>query len=518
MLFAEIVEVSSRVAATRSRLEKVGAIASLLRRIEPHEVATAVSYLSGVIRQGRIGIGYAAVRRASEATPAAQPSLTVAEVDDTLSRIAAVSGAGSTTERQRQLGAMLSHATEAEQDFLARLLVGELRQGALEGIMVDAIASAANVPARSVRRALMFSGDAGSVAQAALSGGEAALGQFRFQLFRPIQPMLAQTAGDVDEALESFDDAVFEYKLDGARIQVHREGDDVRVFSREGNDVTAAVPEVVALAHSVPARSVVFDGEAIALRPDGTPQPFQVTMRRFGRKLDVDAARTELPLTPYLFDVLHLDGTDLVDQPLVERERALATLVPPSSAVRRLVTGNSEEAEAFYADALRAGHEGLLAKKLSSPYEAGRRGATWLKLKPAHTLDLVVLAAEWGNGRREGWLSNLHLGARDPATGGFVMLGKTFKGMTDAMLAWQTQWLLAHELTRDAYTVYVKPELVVEIAFDSVQASPHYPGGMALRFARVKRYREDKRADEADTIETVRKIFARTHGSTAAHA
>lgn len=512
MLLADVVTVSARVGATRSRKEKVAAISELLRRLEPAEIAIAVSYLSGVIPQGRIGIGYAAVRKAQEVAAASEPTLRIIDVHQTFERIATVSGAGSTTERQRLLGELLARASGPEQDFLSRLLVGELRQGALEGLMVDGIASAAQVPPGAVRRALMFSNDAGRVAEAALTKGEGGLAEFRLQLFRPVQPMLAQTAGDVEEVLQSFDDAAFEYKLDGARIQVHREGDDVRVFSREGNEVTGAVPEVVTLARALPARSLVLDGETIALRPDGTPQPFQITMRRFGRKLDVDAARAELPLTPYFFDVLHLDGADVVDQSLDERDRALASLLPAEARIRRLATANPEEAEAFYADALRAGHEGLLAKKRASPYEAGRRGATWLKIKPAHTLDLVVLAAEWGSGRREGWLSNLHLGARDPSTGGFVMLGKTFKGMTDAMLAWQTQWLLAHELSRDAYTVHVKAELVAEIAFDSVQQSPHYPGGMALRFARVKRYREDKRADEADTIDAVRKIFARTHG------
>ena len=513
MLLSELVAVSSKVKATRSRLQKVGALSSLLKQLEPDEIAIAVNHLSGVIPQGRTGIGYATVRRAREVPPASAGTLSIADVDTSLDRIARTSGAGSTTERQRVLGELLGRATAPEQDFLARLLVGELRQGALEGIMVDAIARAAEVPASSVRRALMFAGDAGAVARAAITEGEAGLGRFRLELFRPVQPMLAQTAGDVDEALGAFSDASFEFKLDGARVQVHREGDDVRVFSREGNDVTGAVPEIVTLARSLPGHSLVLDGETIALRPDGTPHPFQITMRRFGRKLDVEAARQELPLTPFFFDVLHADGMDLVTQPLSERERALSDLLPETARVRRLVTSSPEAAEAFYAEALRSGHEGLLAKALSSPYEAGRRGATWLKLKPAHTLDLVVLAAEWGSGRREGWLSNLHLGARDPGSGGFVMLGKTFKGMTDAMLAWQTEWLLAHELSRDAHTVYVKPELVAEIAFDSVQASPHYPGGMALRFARVKRYREDKRADEADTIDTVRKIFARTHGA-----
>lgn len=514
MLFAELVAASAKVSSTRSRLEKVAALAGVLRRLEPGEIAIAVDYLSGTIPQGRIGVGFAALHRAGEVPASPSASLRVLEVHEALDRISQLSSTGSSAERQRLLGQLLSRATSEEQDFLARLLVGGLRQGALEGIMVDAIASAASVPASSVRRALMFARDAGAVAQAALAGGEPALGAFRLQLFRPVQPMLAQTGDDVEDAVRALGEAALEYKLDGARIQVHREGDDVRVFSRQGNDVTLAVPEVVALATALPARSAVLDGEALALRPDGRPQPFQVSMRRFGRKRrDLSAAGPELPLAPFAFDVLHVDGTDVVDQPLAERARILEALVPESARVRRLVTSSAEEAETFYAEALRAGHEGLMAKKLSSPYEAGRRGATWLKLKPAHTLDLVVLAAEWGSGRREGWLSNLHLGARDPATGSFVMLGKTFKGMTDAMLEWQTQWLLAHELSREAHTVYVKPELVVEIAFDSVQASPHYPGGMALRFARVKRYRSDKRAGAADTIDTIREIFAKTHGS-----
>ncbi|MBX5483645.1 MAG: ATP-dependent DNA ligase [Myxococcaceae bacterium] len=513
MLLADLVAVSAKVSATRSRLEKVAALAGLLKRLEPGEIAIAVNYLSGTIPQGRIGIGFAAVHRAREVPAAPAPTLGVFEVHDVFERIAHLSGPGSSTERQGLLGQLLSRATSDEQDFLARLLVGGLRQGALEGIMVDAIASAASVSASSVRRALMFSGNAGAVAHAALTGGEAALGTFRLQLFHPVQPMLAQTGESTEEAVQALGEAALEYKLDGARVQVHREGGDVRVFSREGNDVTVAVPEVVAFARGLPGRSVVLDGEAIALRRDGTPHPFQITMRRFGRKRqDLSAALPELPLTPFVFDVLHADGADLVDQPLAERARTLDALVPEHARVPRLITSSADEAESFYADALRVGHEGLMAKKLSSPYEAGRRGATWLKLKPAHTLDLVVLAAEWGSGRREGWLSNLHLGARDPATGSFVMLGKTFKGMTDAMLQWQTEWLLAHEISRDAYTVYVKPELVAEIAFDSVQESPHYPGGMALRFARVKRYREDKLADEADTIDTVRKIFAKTHG------
>ena len=512
MLLGELVAVSNRVGSTRARLEKIRLLAELLRKATPDEVAVGVAYLSGALPQRKIGLGYATVHRMAETPAAASSTLTLLEVDQAFARMASVKGAGSTTERQQLLGALFSRATAEEQDFLARLVVGNLRQGALEGIMADAIAQAASVPPSSVRRALMFSGDPPAVARAALAEGEPGLALYRLQLFRPLQPMLAQPASDVEEALQSLHRAALEWKLDGARVQVHREGDDVRVFSREGNDVSAAVPEVVELARGLPARSLVLDGEAIALRPDRSPHPFQVTMRRFGRKLDIHQARSELPLSPFAFDVLHLDGTDLVDQPYLERMRALDAVVPETARVPRLLTESPEEAEAFYARSVQQGHEGLLAKGPDSLYEAGRRGASWLKLKPAHTLDLVILAAEWGSGRREGWLSNLHLGARDPATGGFAMLGKTFKGLTDAMLQWQTRWFLAHELSRDAWTVHVKPELVAEIAFDSVQASPHYVSGMALRFARVKRYREDKRADEADTVETVRKIFARTHG------
>lgn len=512
MLFAELVETSARVAATRSKLDKVGTLSGFLQRLAADEIATAVSYLSGVLPQRRLGVGYATVHRAKAVPAAAQPSLAVLEVNAALERLSQLSGPGSVNERQRLLGKLFEQATDAEQSFLARLLVNELRQGALEGIMAEAIAHAAGVSPSSVRRALMFAGEASAVAMAALTEREAGLARFRLQLFRPVQPMLAQTAETVEEALASLGEAVWEYKLDGARIQVHREGDDVSVFSRDGNEVTGAVPEVVELVKALPARSIVLDGEALVLRPNGAPQPFQTTMRRFGRKLDVKVASGEFPITPFFFDLLHLDGQDIVEKPWTERSSALAQSVPAKAQVPRRIVSGAEEAEAFYAQALRDGHEGLLAKKLSSPYEAGRRGAAWLKLKPAHTLDLVVLAAEWGNGKRQGFLSNIHLGARDPSNGAFVMLGKTFKGMTDAMLAWQTQWFLAHEVTRDAYTVYVKPELVAEIAFDSLLASPHYPGGMALRFARVKRYREDKRAEEADTIETVRNIFLRTHG------
>jgi DNA ligase-1 len=352
----------------------------------------------------------------------------------------------------------------------------------------------------------MLAGELPEVARAVLTEGRSGLARFHLQLFRPLQPMLASPAADLSEALDRLGEAALELKLDGARVQVHKAGDDVRVYSRRGNDVTLAVPELVETVQALPARQLLLDGETIALRPDGSPLPFQATMRRFGRKLDVDRLRGELPLTSFFFDILHLDGQDLIDRPAGERFAAMAEAMPDLT-VPRLVTADSDEADAFFAQALAQGHEGIMAKATDGPYEAGRRGFSWLKIKPAHTLDLVVLAAEWGHGRRQGWLSNLHLGARDPDNGGFVMLGKTFKGMTDERLAWQTKRLQELALGTDSWTVHVRPELVVEVAFSDVQESPQYPGGMALRFARVKRYREDKTAAEADTIGAVRKIF-----------
>ncbi|HEX9941442.1 MAG TPA: ATP-dependent DNA ligase [Thermoanaerobaculia bacterium] len=506
MRLADLVATSRRVAETRSRSEKTGALADLLRRLGPEEIDIAVAFLSGHLRQGRIGLGGAAVRNALPGSAAAEPSLTLGEVDAAFERLAAVSGPGSTGERARLLADLLGRATRDEQDFLIRLIFGELRQGALAGLMAEALAAAAAVPADEVRRALMLAGELPAVARAVLTEGRPGLDRFHLQLFRPLQPMLAQPAGDVSEALDRLGEAALELKLDGARVQVHKAGGDVRVFSRRGNDVTHAVPELVETVQALPARQLLLDGEVIALRPDGSPHPFQVTMRRFGRKLDVPRLRGELPLTPFFFDLLHLDGQDLIDRPAGERFAALGEAVP-GLTVPRIVTADTEEADAFFADALARGHEGIMAKAVDSPYEAGRRGFSWLKIKPAHTLDLVILAAEWGHGRRQGWLSNLHLGARDPENGGFVMLGKTFKGLTDEMLAWQTKKLQGLALGTDGWTVYVHPELVVEIAFSDVQGSPHYPAGMALRFARVKRYREDKTAAEADTIGTVRRIF-----------
>jgi ATP-dependent DNA ligase I len=511
MRLADLVATSQAVGETRSRSAKIAALADLLRRLGPDEIDIAAAWLSGHLRQGRIGLGPAAVRGASLEAPAAEPSLSLVEVDTTFDRIAGVSGSGSTAERAGLLSGLFAWATAEEQSFLARLIFGELRQGALAGIMADALASAAEVPAEEVRRALMLAGELPAVARATLTEGRAGLSRFHLELFRPLQPMLAQPAGDISEALERLGEAALELKLDGARIQVHKAGSDVRVFSRRGNDVTPAVPELVEAVQALPARQLLLDGEVIALRPDGSPHPFQITMRRFGRRLDVPRLREELPLTPFFFDLLHLDGADLIDRPAHERFAALRESVA-GLAVPRIVTADPEAADAFFADALRRGHEGIMAKAVDAPYEAGRRGFSWLKVKPAHTLDLVILAAEWGSGRRQGWLSNLHLGARDPVNGGFVMLGKTFKGLTDEMLVWQTKRFQELALATDGWVVHIRPELVVEIAFGDVQESPHYPGGMALRFARVKRYREDKPASEADTIETVRKIFLGSRG------
>ncbi len=507
MRLSDIVATSRRVSETRARLEKIEHLASCLRHLRATEIAAGVAYLSGEPLQGRIGIGWATLRDASSDSAASEPSLELLEVHQAFERIASVSGAGSTAERTRLLHELLTRATREEQDFLSRLLIGELRQGALEGVMVEAIARAADLHARDVRRAFMLAGDLTSVAQAALGEGPAGLARFSIQLFRPIQPMLAQTAEDVSDALGHLGTAGFEYKLDGARVQVHKGGDDVRVFTRRLNDVTDSVPEIVDVIRALAVREIILDGEALALRGDGTPHPFQTTMRRFGRKLDVAQIRQELPLSSYFFDCLFLDGEPLIDCSTKARSRLLSESIPKELLIPRIVTGDIDEAETFLRAALKAGHEGLMAKALDAPYAAGGRGRSWLKLKPAHTLDLVVLAAEWGHGRRRGWLSNLHLGARDPETDGFVMLGKTFKGMTDEMLAWQTKRLQELEFSRDEWAVYVRPELVVEIAFNEIQESPHYPGGLALRFARLKGYRPDKAASDADTIDTVRAMY-----------
>lgn len=506
MLFGELARVSQAVAATSARTKKIELLSAFLGRLLPEELRVAVFYLSGDLPQGKIGIGYATVRDAAAQSAASEPSLQVLDVDAALTQLQSVRGAGSTAERARLLGALLARATREEQDFLLRLLVGELRQGALEGVMTESVARATGLPVGSIRRAAMLSGCLPEIAQVAMAEGEAGLARFRIEVFRPVSPMLADAAEDGAASVSHLNEARAEFKLDGARVQVHRRGDDVRVYSRSLLDVTEAAAELVTLARSLPGREFVLDGEAIALKPDGSPEPFQITMRRFGRKSKQSAAQADLPLQALFFDCLQVDGRDLIDLPLRERAQVLHTLLPESARIPSRLVSSAEDVDEFLKTALENGHEGLMLKSLDGVYEAGRRGSNWLKLKPAYTLDLVVLAAEWGSGRRKGWLSNLHLGARDPVTGGFVMLGKTFKGMTDEMLRWQTETFPTLEVARDPYTVYLRPELVVEVAIDGVQASSQYPGGVALRFARVKRYRPDKSAADADTIDSVRAL------------
>jgi len=481
----------------------------VLGQTAPDELRFVAPMLAGQIRHGRVGLGYRGISKVADAVEAAATSsVTAAEVDRTFAHIKGLSGKGSTTARLDAFAALMRRCTAVEQRYLTHLAYGEMRQGALEGVVVTAIAKAAKVKVAVVRRALMFSGDLGEVAATALTEGATGLDAYGTRLFRPVVPMLAQTSETVDEALEKLGTAAFEYKLDGARIQVHKSGSQVRVFSRRLNDVTASVPEVVSLVETLPADAVILDGEVLALDDDGQPFPFQETMRRFGRVHDVEALRAEIPLTPLFFDILRVDGSDIVDEDTVTRREAMASLLAEDHLMPQLVTSDPVQAQAFVDRAMAAGHEGAMAKALDMPYEAGKRGRGWLKLKPVHTLDLVILAAEWGHGRRTGKLSNLHLGAYDPTTNGFVMLGKTFKGLTDEMLAWQTDYLQSIALANEGYVVHVRPELVAEIALNNVQSSPTYPAGLALRFARVKRYRRDKRPEEADTIDTVRAIHA----------
>ena len=511
MLLAELAATSETVAGASSRLVKVDALAGVLRRLAPGEVVPAVAYLSGELRQRQIGVGWASLRAVPEA--AEQASLTVLGVDAAFAGIGAEAGPGSQGRRKEALGRLFGAATAVEQRFLRGLLTGELRQGALEGVMADAVARAAEVPLAAVRRALLLRGDLRAVAEAALAEGTAGLAAFRLTVGQPLSPMLAQPAEDIDAALAKAGPAGVEEKLDGVRVQVHRDGGEVAVFTRSLDDITARVPEVVEVARALPSRTLILDGEAIALRADQRPHPFQVTASRVGSRGDVPALRAQTPLSSVFFDVLHAEGADLLDLPGAERVAALATLVPDPLRIRRVLAEDADTAREFFAESVRRGHEGVVVKSLATPYEAGRRGGGWLKVKPTHTLDLVILAAEWGHGRRRGWLSNLHLGARDPDGGGFVMLGKTFKGLTDAMLKWQTERLLALAVTTpEDWVVHVRPELVVEIAFDGVQTSPRYPGGVALRFARVKGYREDKSPAQADTIQAVRAIHAASAG------
>jgi DNA ligase 1 len=506
MQFARLVETVTQVRGTTKKSEKVRILADALRGARAREIELTAYYLTGSLPQGKVGIGWNLIQKAMVMGQSADEPLLLQDIDDAISRLAGEQGAGSTDRRAAELSRLFSRATPSEKHFLSQLLIGEIRQGALEGLLLEAIAAAAHLTPSEIRQASMFAPSIGALARAALEEGRVGLGRFSLRLFTPVAPMLAHSAEDVDEALSRLEEAAWEYKLDGARIQVHKGGNDVRIFTRQLQDVTKRLPEIVEWAERLPVRETVLDGEALGVRPDGRPQPFQVTMRRLGRQKDVATLQKEIPLSPYMFDALYLDGTSLITQPYRDRIKVLEEAVL-SARVPQIQTNDPDRVRAFLQASLGAGHEGIMAKSLRAGYSAGQRGFHWLKLKEAVTLDLVVLAAEWGNGRREGWLSNLHLGARDPESGQFVMLGKTFKGLTDDMLRRQTEQLLALETSRDASTVFVRPELVVEIAFGDVQESPRYPAGLALRFARVKRYRPDKRASEADTIQTVMELF-----------
>ncbi|MGC5225420.1 ATP-dependent DNA ligase [Micromonospora sp. DT81.3] len=502
MLLQDLADTSDAVAATRSRLAKVEALADLLKRMEPDEIAPALGLLLGKPRQGRIGVGWRGLAAAT-GDPAAEATLTIAEVDETLGTLAAASGQGSNQARASALRALLARATDREQSFLGGALLGEVRTGALEGVVTDAVAKASHRPLELVRRAAMLSGDLGETARTALTGTEQDLADTGLVVGRAILPMLASTAPTAAEAVDALGTASVEYKLDGARIQVHRSGDDVRIFTRNLADITHRLPEIVEVAKRMPVHDVVLDGETLALDENDSPRAFQDTMSRFG----ADVARL-IALRPWFFDVLHVDGRDLIDEPLSVRLAELER-VAPDHRIPGQVTADPEQAERISQEAIAAGHEGVVVKGIDSTYAAGRRGASWIKVKPVHTFDLVVLAVEKGSGRRSGMLSNIHLGALDPVgefgePGEFVMVGKTFKGMTDATLAWQTEYFPTIATGGDDYTVHVRPVTVVEIAIDGVQRSPRYPGGIALRFARVKTYRDDKRPEDADTIQTLR--------------
>ncbi|MEU3947720.1 ATP-dependent DNA ligase [Streptomyces sp. NPDC029526] len=506
MRLSDLARTSREIASASGRTEKTALLAGLLRTTEPEDAPVVITYLAGRLPQRRIGVGWSTLTE--RRPPAAEPRLRVAEVDAALTRIAAVSGKGARAERRRLLDELMGAATEEEQQFLFRLISGELRQGALDAVAVEAVAAASGAPVAEVRQAVMLSGSPAAVARVLLSEGPAALAGFRLEVGRPLLPMLAGTAKDVDEALDRTGPCALEEKLDGIRVQVHRDGDVVRVFTRTLAEITGRLPEVVALTGALPVRQVVLDGELLALDERGRPRPFQETSGRAGSTPDVAAGGTALPLSPVFFDVLHADGVDLLAAPAAERRAVLDRLVPEAHRVRRLVVADPADpqgraaATAFAADALRRGQEGVVVKALDAAYSAGRRGTSWLKVKPVHTLDLVVLAAEWGHGRRTGKLSNLHLGAR-AADGSFAMLGKTFKGLTDAMLTRQTERLRELVVTEEPWGVTVRPGLVVEVAFDGVQRSTRYPAGVTLRFARVVRHREDKDPADADPVTAV---------------
>ena len=497
-LLADVVTASREVAATSSRSQKVGILAELLGRLEPAEIVAAVGFLAGVPRQGRVGVGYSTIYRIA-GEHAREASLTIEDLDRAITEVQETTGSGSAAARREILESLLGRATDEEADFVKRLFTGELRQGALAGLMVDAVAKAAGVPGELARRALMLSGDLTRTARIAMAEGEEGLRAVSFELFRPIFPMLASTAEDVPGALAGFERASVEWKLDGIRIQIHRRGDEVRVYTRNLNEITDTLPGIVRAVRELPVTQAVLDGEALWMSADG-PAAFQDTVSQ------IDSDAPPEGIVTFLFDALHVDGEDLLDAPLEERGARLDAIAP-DLRIPRVLTSDPATAERVLEEALDAGHEGIVVKDASSRYQAGRRGKAWRKVKPVRTYDLVVLGAEWGHGRRQGRLSNLHLGARDPRTGGFVMVGKTFKGMTDKLLEWQTSELLARETERHGIAVLVRPELVVEIALDGVQSSTRYPGGVALRFARVKRYRTDKSPEEADMIDDLRALL-----------
>ncbi|MFV0126545.1 ATP-dependent DNA ligase [Streptomyces sp. HMX112] len=513
MLLVRLAEVSQQVAATSARSRKIAALADLFTATPPEEVALVIAYLSGRLPQGRIGVGWSALK--DPAPPAGRPTLTVAGTDAALTALARVAGPGAQAERRRLVRELMAAATAPEQQFLLRLLTGEVRQGALDAIALEGVAQAAAAPAADVRRAVMLEGSLPRVAQALLAEGPAVLERFALRVGSPVQPMLAHTAKSVSEAIGALGPCVVEEKLDGIRVQVHRSGDEVRLYTRSLDDITDRLPEVTAAALALTGDQFILDGEVIAVDATGRPVPFQDIASRVGSRLDVATAAATLPVSPVFFDVLAADGAVTLDLPGRERHAVLTRLVPEPMRVRRTLVEDpgrpeqTEAAEVFFADTLRRGHEGVMVKGLDAPYSAGRRGRSWLKVKPVHTLDLVVLAAEWGHGRRTGLLSNLHLGAR-AADGTFVMLGKTFKGLTDAMLGWQTERLRELAVDDDGFTVRVRPELVVEIAYDGLQRSPRYPAGVTLRFARVVRHRPDKPAHQADTVEQVRATGAQS--------
>jgi len=509
MLLADVARTSREVAATSARSKKTALLAELFRGTSPAEAPTVITYLAGRLPQRRTGIGWRAL--GDPVPPADEPALAVLDVHSALDRIAAVAGKGAQAERKRLLHELMAAATEDEQQFLRGLIGGEVRQGALDALAAEALAVAAGADPADVRRAVMLSGSLGDVAQALLARGPQALADYRLEVGRPVQPMLAHTAKDVDEALDKLGPCAVEEKLDGIRVQAHKDGDTVRIYTRTLDDITARLPEVAAAVGELAVRQAVLDGEVIALGPDGRPRPFQEVAGRTASRLDVAGARATVPLSPVFFDLLSVDGRDLLALTAADRHAELARVVPGPLRVRRLVAADPQDgptraaARDFAAATLARGHEGVVVKALDAPYSAGRRGASWLKVKPVHTLDLVVLAVEWGHGRRTGKLSNLHLGARRP-DGTFAMLGKTFKGLTDELLSWQTRRLLELAVSDDGWVVTVRPELVVEIAFDGVQRSTRYPEGVTLRFARVLRYREDKTAAQADTVEAVRAL------------